>query len=318
MAIKTITRKDGSQVRFGRRRPISRGPRFSLGNYLTKQLPPPPQSISYTAKATKALGEIYMNDKLGDCVIAGMAHVVGVLTGNSGTKPFLYTNSQIVDLYSAIGGYVPNDPATDNGCDEQTALNYWENQGAPVGSNRIAGWMAVNPADPEEYRTALWLFENLYFGMELPDEWINPFPSASGFTWDVEGNPDPDNGHCVVGVGYNAQGVTIDTWGMTGLLTDAAIAKYAAQSAHGDLYTVVSMDALNKVTEKAPNGFDWSQLVADFDSMGGTIPPPAATTMLARSRSVAKLAQAGDGKRKSNGHHPGRRGAVQPRRHARV
>lgn len=320
MAIKTITREDCSQAKFGRRRPIARGPRFHLGNYLTRQLPPPPQSISYTAKATKALGEMYDNDTLGDCVIAGMAHVVGVLTGNSGTKPFIYTNTQIVDLYSAIGGYVPGQPSTDNGCDEQTALNYWENNGAPAGSHRIAAWMAVNPADPEEFRTALWLFENLYFGMELPDKWISPFPSASGFTWDVAGNPDPDNGHCVVGVGYNPQGVTICTWGMTGLLTDAAIAKYAAQSAHGDLYTVVSMDALNKVTEKAPSGFDWSQLVADFDSMGGHVNPPAAATMLARARSrpVVKAVHPSDGKRKANGRHAPQRAASHARGHARA
>ena len=72
------------------------------------------------------------------------------------------------------------------------------------------------------------------------------------------GDPDPDNGHCVAGVGYNSQGVVIDTWGMTGLLTDAAIAKYATKAAHDGLYTVVSTDAINNATQKAPNGFDWS------------------------------------------------------------
>lgn len=30
----------------------------------------------------------------------------------------------------------------------------------------------------------------------------------------------------------------------------------------------MSQDGIDKVTEKAPNGFDWSQLVADFESMG--------------------------------------------------
>ena len=60
---------------------------------------------------------------------------------------------------------------------------------------------------------------------------------------------------------------------MSGLLTDAAIAKYCDQSAGGDLYTVVSQDSLNQSTGKAPNGFDWSQLVADFDSMGGNVTP---------------------------------------------
>ena len=137
----------------------------------------PPASVDYSKPAAKALSQMYLNNQLGDCVIAGIGHVVGVLTAGAGA-PFIYTNQQIVQLYSAIGGYVPGNPATDQGCDEQTALNYWENNGAPAGSNRIAGWLAVNGADPTEYRTALWLFENLYLGLDLPDR----FTSLAEFT----------------------------------------------------------------------------------------------------------------------------------------
>ena len=86
----------------------------------------------------------------------------------------------------------------------------------------IAGRRTVDATNIEECQTALWLFENLYFGLELPDAWINPMPSASGFVWDAAGAPDPDNGQCVVGVGYTAAGITIDTWGMTGLMTNEA------------------------------------------------------------------------------------------------
>jgi hypothetical protein len=211
---------------------------------------------------------MYGNDTLGDCVIAGMAHVVGVLTSNAG-DPFLYTADQITALYSAIGGYVPGDPSTDNGCDEVTALNYWQSTGAPAGSHRITGYVSVNPADPEEYRTALWLFENLFFGLELPDAWVNPFPAATGFTWDVAGAADPANGHCVIGCGYGSRGVIIDTWGMAGVMTDAAIAEYCAEANGGAIYAVLSQDAILKAHTKAPNGFDWTQLQADFQAIGG-------------------------------------------------
>jgi hypothetical protein len=279
--VKTIRHPNGKlSFRLGRTRPLARCPRFSLHNYLMRDLAAPPATCDYTRPAAKALANVYMNDTLGDCVIAGIAHVVGVLTAGAGAAPFLYTNEQIVALYSAIGGYVPGDPSTDRGCDEQTALNYWENNGAPSGSNRIAGWLAVNGSDPTEYRTALWLFENLYFGLELPDQWINPMPAASGFTWDAAGAPDPNNGHCVAGFAYGAHGITIDTWGMTGTLTDKAIAKYCTPHAHGDVYTVVSQEAINQASQKAPNGFDWSQLIADFDSMGGSVTPAAAAGRL--------------------------------------
>ena len=36
---------------------------------------------------------------------------------------------------------------------------------------------------------------------------------------------------------------------------------------------VLSTDAIEKANQKAPNGFDWSQLLADFDSMGGDETP---------------------------------------------
>jgi hypothetical protein len=260
--------------RMGRRRPLARCPRFSLRNYLMKDLSPPPASCDYSAKAGKALSQLYLNDKLGDCVIAGIGHVVGVLTAGAGNQ-FVYSDDQILQLYEAIGVYVPNHPNTDDGCDEQTALNYWQHHGAPSGTHKIAGWVAVNGADPNEYRTALWLFENLYFGLELPDKWVSPMPTRPGFTWDVAGPPNPDNGHCVVGAGYSNKGVKICTWGMLGTLTDEAVEKYATTAGSGELYTVISQDAINKATQKAPAGFDWSQLIADFDSMGGNLAPPA-------------------------------------------
>ncbi len=272
--------------RLGRNRPVARCPRLSLKNYLMRGLPAPPANQDYSKKAAKALSQMYLNNQLGDCVIAGMAHVVGVFTGNAGGPTVIYNSTEIIQLYSAIGGYVPGHPNTDHGCDEQTALNYWQQHGAPTpsGSHEIAGWLSVNGADRSEYRTALWLFENLYFGLELPNAWINPFPSAPGFVWNVAGPAVPTNGHCVAGVGYTPKGVTICTWGMLGLMTDAAVAKYATTVGAGELYTVVSHDALERATEKAPNGFDWSQLVADFDSMGGCVSPSSVARIAARAR----------------------------------
>jgi len=267
--IKTLTHPvTGQTFRLGRVRPKAVGPRFRLKNYLKLSMPAPPATCDYTGPASMSLSNIYENDTLGDCVIAGMGHVDGVLTANAGDQA-VFTNSQIIALYSAIGGYVPGDPNSDQGCDEQTALNYWQQNGMlPDGSHKIVAWMAVDATSQVEVRTALWLFGNLYFGLELPDDWVNPMPSGPGFTWDAAGSPDPDNGHCIMGAAYDVDGVTIDTWGMLGKLTNAAITKYAVQSAGGELYTVLSQDWISSVTSKAVNGFDISQLSADLDSMG--------------------------------------------------
>jgi hypothetical protein len=280
MPVKTLHLPDGRTFRFGRKRPVVRHPKLSFKNYMLPGIPAPPPTADYTPAATAALQEMYENDTLGDCVIAAVEHVEGVLTGNANPPPLLYTNDQTTAFYSAACGYVPGDPSTDDGCDVQQTLAYWENNGSPAGSTHtIVGYLSVDPTSVNEFQTALWLFENLVFGVELPDAWINPFPSASGFLWDVAGPSDPENGHCFPGFGYTAQGVTIATWGMTGLLTNAAVAQYAASGVGGELYVVISQDQLNTASQVAPNGFDWAQLVADFQALGGTVtlPPSSAS-----------------------------------------
>jgi hypothetical protein len=273
MPIKAVQTDQGHERRFGRRRPIAHHPHLKLHKYLMRGLPSPPAEVDYTKPATSALSQMYLNDRLGCCVIAGMAHLQGLFTGNAGTAPLIFTDQQIVQLYEAIGGYRPGNPDTDQGCDEQTALAYWQNRGAPLRSNhRITGWLGVDATDLEEVRIALWVFENLLFGIELPDAWVNPAPQSSGFVWDVAGDPNLDNGHCVVGVGYTSKGVMDCTWGLTGTITDAAVAKYAAPAASGELWTVISKDSLIKASRKTPAGLDWTQLVADFDALGGNLP----------------------------------------------
>jgi hypothetical protein len=259
-------------VKFGRKRPVARCPRLSMEKYLKKGVITPPESCDYTSKATSALTNVYLNDQLGDCVIAGGYHVVGVETGNAGNI-FIATDKQITEDYSAIGGYVPGNPSTDQGCDEQTALNYWTQKGFANGT-KLLGWLAVDATDKQQVMSAMYLFENLYFGIELPDAWINPFPSGDGFTWDVSGNPDPNNGHCIMGVGYTTSGVHIDTWGMIGTLTWNAISKYCSTNGQGELYVMLTPDQLSKGQTKAPNGVDWSSLIVDFNAMGGHIPVP--------------------------------------------
>jgi hypothetical protein len=278
MTVKTITRPDGRTARFGRRRPAARRPVLSLKNYLLPGMPAPPASTNYAALAASPLSQMYENDTLGDCVIAGIAHVEGVMTANEPASPLVLTDPQITTIYSGACGYVPGNESTDQGCDIQTTLAWWEQNGVPAGSaHKPLAWLAVDPTNQTEVMTAIWLFQNVIPGLDLPDAWINPFPSASGFVWDVAGAPDPDNGHCPPGIDYNAQGIVISTWGMTGTMTWAALAQYCAASAGGELYAVFNEDTLNAATGLAPDGLDLAQMIADWNAMGGNLTPPAPT-----------------------------------------
>ena len=125
---------------------------------------------------------------------------------------------------------------------------------------------------------AVWLFENLMFGVALPDAWTHPIAAGSGFTWDVAGDPDPDQNHCFGSVSWDEKGVGVETWGMDGTITYGAVAKYAVAGAGGQLFSVITPEILNRATQRAPNGFDFNQLTADFVGMGGTVTtgvPPA-------------------------------------------
>ena len=197
MSVKTIVHPvTGRSFKLGRRRPLTRGPRIELRRYLSAALPAAPASIDYSAKPAAFLSQILGNDALGDCTAAGAFHIGGTLLANAG-QPIPFTDADVIKFYSATTGYVPGDEATDQGGDEQQVLAYWRATGLLPGQHQISGWVAVDGTNQAEVEAALWLFENLYFGIELPEAWVNPMPSASGFTWGIAGGADPDNGHCL-------------------------------------------------------------------------------------------------------------------------
>jgi hypothetical protein len=287
----------GHRVHFGRRPEVAPGPHFRLKNYLLASLPDEPASIDYTHagnSTSAALANIDGNDSLGDCVIAWLYHQLALWTGNATGTAYQPTLEQVIAMYSAIGGYVPGDPSTDQGCDMSSAMNWIVAHGYANGDHPV-GWVRVDGTNAKEVRQAVWLFEGCGFGMGLPDAYVNPFPAGNGFTWGVGGASDPQNGHAFLGAGYTANGVVIDTWGLLGTFTYDAIAAYATAQSGGEIDILLSGDMIAKAAQKAPNGFDWASLVADFDSIGGTVPAPSpapAPTPPAPPTGAPTLAQA--------------------------
>jgi len=248
---------------------IENMPVLKAANYLGN-LPKPPKWVNYTYKANKSLSDIYLNDELGDCVIACGYHFKGLATGNTG-KEFIATKDDLLHDYKEIGGYIPGQPDTDQGCDLSTALNYWTKTGFTDGKKLIA-WMSVDPTNQTMVQLCTYLFENLIFGVGLPDKWLgNNIPEKNGFTWDVAGDADLNNGHCFLGCGYNDKAVLIDTWGLLGYITYKAVAKYAFSKNGGELYVALTDEIVSKASSRAPSGFDWANLVNDFNALGGNV-----------------------------------------------
>lgn len=254
---------NGSKFKLGRKRPLVRGPRLHLKNYLYRSLPSPPLSVP-VINDYALFKDILDNGDIGDCTIAAAFHITGALLSSAGTPIEFGLNADNAKaLYFQLTG------GQDTGLDEQLVLNHWQKNGLlPNGAHQATAWCAVNAADDVQMRTAIALFGNVYFGVELPDQWLD-FAGQGGFVWGVEGDPDPENGHAFAGLGYDAGGVIVNSWGMEGQITWEACAKYASGGGGGECYTVLSPDILKKIEEKSPAGFDLSQLKADIQAVNG-------------------------------------------------
>jgi hypothetical protein len=255
------------KIHLGCQLPIATPPMMRLANYRRKSMPTPPSKVGYGAKATKTLGQAFLNTSESDCVIAAGGHLLGVVSANSGTELIL-TDAQVNVQYSAIGGYVPGNPATDTGCNPYVALAYWMETGWPQGV--VASGMALMDAlDQENCMDGIFLFENALCWLGLPDKWINPFPEKSGFIWDLDGPSNPANGHMVMAYGYGRDGLLIDSWGLLGLMTWPAVQKYLVPALNGGIATLLLSDTIANGENVSPSGFAWANLKADIYAMGG-------------------------------------------------
>jgi hypothetical protein len=196
---------DGRTVKLGRRRPDFSKPRarLRLSKYL--KAPTPPPAVDYAAKASASLSRMYLNDRFGDCVIAGKAHAIGVWSANESGTPILATDDEIYAAYQGICG------PGDNGCVITHVLDTLRDRGIVLGgkARRIDGYVDVDWTNQVEVQVAILLFGAVTIGVNLPAAW-----QGAAKVWDVT-NTGIVGGHDVTLVGYDAARVTVSTWGST-------------------------------------------------------------------------------------------------------
>ena len=106
-----------------------------------------------------------LNDKLGDCTIAGAAHAVQVWTANTG-RMVTVPDDTIERYYEKWDGYVPGKPGTDTGGIELDVLNDWQKQG--FDGNPLMAFADPKHANLVEVRQSIALFGGVYIGLSLP------------------------------------------------------------------------------------------------------------------------------------------------------
>jgi hypothetical protein len=201
--------------------------KLKLSTYLkTASLPTPPATFGHDhlVKSWPMLA----NDQLGDCVIAGGLHE-SQLWNASAHKTIRVDDHAAIRNYSAITGYDPADPNTDQGTDMQVAASYRRKTGlvdADGKRHKVAAYVALNPGDVDQLYAAMYLFGAVGIGIEFPAYAMDQFNARQ--SWHVQRvNAAIEGGHYIPGVARASVGlVTVVTWGRAISMTEGFYARY--------------------------------------------------------------------------------------------
>ncbi len=238
---------------------------LDLAFYFDQAAPAPvlPSSTNWIAKAIAAIKQMYGNDAKGDCVIASLGHILGVLTGNESGNPLIATLSEILAIYA-----IWNPGRQDNGCDISTVNNYWRDHGVTIGGglHKIDAYVSVDNTNWDLVRAAIALFGNVKLGIDLPGSWEQ---TNDGDAWDVT-NSRVVGGHDVPALDFTtANEAVIATWAGTRRITKAA---FTSKQYITEAYSILSGEWYANAGV-APNGIDVATLKADLTAIGsGQIP----------------------------------------------
>lgn len=169
------------------------------------------------------------NGDAGDCLFAGGAHeemIYGkVLLGE--VRPF--TDESVLSDYTAVTGYDPRDPATDQGAFTRDVMSYRQKVGLLDSSgkrHKIGPYLSIDPKDWRLMLACVLEFGVVGIGIDFPDSAFDQF--EDGKPWDVVKGADIEGGHYVpiVGSSDSDSEATVLSWARRQILTRAFYAEY--------------------------------------------------------------------------------------------
>jgi hypothetical protein len=132
------------------------------------------------------------------------------------------TAAEVLAAYSAITGYNPADPSTDQGAEMQAVRDYWQRTGFTLGgqTHQILMFAELDIHNDALLKWALDQVGAIGVGVNFPASAMDQF--NAGQPWDVV-SPDGgiDGGHAVAVVGYDTSFWYVVTWGQVQKVTPA-------------------------------------------------------------------------------------------------
>jgi hypothetical protein len=230
---------------------------LQLAKYVGAHLSAAPAAQAWSKKVKT--WPMYMNDTIGDCAIAGPAHMIECWAANAQSL-IQIADADVLKAYEDVGGYRPGKPATDGGCVLMDVLKYWRTTG--IGGHQIGAFTSVSPHSSAYVQDAIFLFGGLNTGFALPVTAQNQavWDVVAGASRNPDAKPGSWGGHCVNIVDYDARSLTCVTWGALKKMTWAFFKSYCDEA-----YAIISQDFL--AAGKAPNGFDLATLQNDLAAL---------------------------------------------------
>lgn len=219
-------------------------------------LPAIDSSMDWTQKISEWL--VFGNDSVGDCAEAAALHFLMLWTANAGTEFVPRDPQDGIAAYTAITGYNPEQPSTDQGTDLLSLLNFWRSTG--ILGHKIYAYAEVDPSSGAHVRAAVQLFGGLYIGVQLPQSAMDA--TQNGQAWTNITDTNIIGGHCILVVAYCQNGLTCVTWGQKQQMTWDWFNKYCDEA-----FVVLSPDFVG-LNGLAPDGFNLSQLAVDLQLIG--------------------------------------------------
>lgn len=196
------------------------------------------------------------NDKVGCCVISGAAHETMLLSAMGGNG-HVFNDTGVLADYTAITGYDPLNPITDQGTLVRDAMNYRRNVGVmdALGfRHKIRAYVSIEPGSWSNLMAALYIFGTVGIGIQFPNSAMDQF--NVGQPWSVVPGAVTNGGHYVPLVGFRRNLYCV-TWGKEQQLTRTFYERYCDEA-----WTFVTEEYLQQ--GKTPEGFSLADLMSDL------------------------------------------------------
>ncbi len=257
------------------RKPNAGRPRVRLTTFHLPASYTPPSSVDRYSAVMASTWGMDGNDSVGDCTCADVDHELKSVQVSAGNTETTSTATEVLAAYSAITGYNPADPNTDQGAEMQSVREYWQKTGFTLGGtdHTILLFAEVDISDVTVAQWVLDEFGAVGVGVNLPQSAMDQFDA--GQTWDVVANDGGIlGGHAIALVGYTPTGPVFLSWARVVHATWAWWHTYVEEAWAAFLRDIVNAKG------NSPTGESLCQLGQEFAAQFGKpnpIPTPSPT-----------------------------------------